>query len=393
VRSHFFRQQTNGVIGLEVDAIGLPAKSRLAYPFECDAPPRDVMADLVPIPLALFSRLERAGLDVDAVLRRAQLPKSRFNVAKPQGTTAEFFALWRAVEETNPDPSLGLQLGIEALTDQENVVALAALHSPTLGEGLHKLARYKRLVCPERITIHVKGGEARLLLEWLFAERNPPTLLTDLAFSGLVNLAQHGTKEPVTPLRVELTRRKSNETMLRRHFRCELRFDAPHDLLVFDEADLALPMVNRNAQLLAVLMPGLELAVTQDNDARTLTDDVRVALSDTICGDRPAIAKVARSLGMSSRTMQRRLEELGTTYQDVLDDVRRRLARRLLENTDLGMGEVAFLLGFEEVNSFSRAFHSWERTTPARWRARTLANRSRRRPAAQMPRRAGRPPP
>ena len=56
------------------------------------------MADLVPIPLALFDRLRRAGLDVDAILRPAKLPRSRFNVPKPQGTTAELFALWRAVE-------------------------------------------------------------------------------------------------------------------------------------------------------------------------------------------------------------------------------------------------------------------------------------------------------
>ena len=67
--------------------------------------------------------------------------------------------------------------------------------------------------------------------------------------------------------------------------------------------------------------------------------------------------------------MQRRLGELGTSYQEALDDVRRRSARRLLANTDLGLGEIAFVLGFEEVNSFMRAFHAWEGTSPARWRA------------------------
>jgi AraC-like DNA-binding protein len=163
--------------------------------------------------------------------------------------------------------------------------------------------------------------------------------------------------------------------MLQRHFGCELRFDAPRDLLVFDETVLALPMVRRNAQLLSVLVPGLEGAIAQDERARTLADDVRAALSDSMSGDRPAIAKVARSLGMSPRTMQRRLGELGTTYQDVLDEVRRRSARRLLANTDLAIGEVAFLLGFEEVNSFVRAFHAWEGTTPVKWRERASAGR------------------
>jgi AraC-like DNA-binding protein len=330
----------------------------------------NAMADLVPIPISLFDGLARAGLDVDAVLRGANLARSRFNVARPQGTTAEFFALWRAVEQQAPDPGLGLRLGVEALTDQENVAALAALHSPTLGEGLQRLARYKRLVCPEKIWLDVQHGEARMRFQWLLADDDPPPLLTDLIFAGVLKLARQGTRTNVKPRRIELTRRRANMAMLRRHFGCEVRFDAPHDVMVFDEASLALPMSRRNAQFLAVLTPGLELAVAEDEAERTLVDDVRLALSETICGDRPAINKVAKSLGMSVRTMQRGLAEHGTTYQAVLDDVRRRLARQLLANTGLATAEVAFLLGFEEVNSFVRAFQTWEGTTPAKWRAR-----------------------
>ena len=106
----------------------------------------------------------------------------------------------------------------------------------------------------------------------------------------LLSLAQRGTGKPVRPRRLELARRRANEAALQRHFRCELRFDAPHDLMVFDAATLSLPFVHRNAQLLAVLLPGLELALAQDDHARTLADDVRTALSATMSGDRPAIA-------------------------------------------------------------------------------------------------------
>jgi AraC-like DNA-binding protein len=364
--------------GFVANGIGVPSKLTLSNDDDCALPNRPAtddprggaMNDLVPIPLTLFERLARAGLDVDAILRRANLPRSRFNVARPEGTTAEFFALWRAVEESNSDPSFGLRLGAEAFTDTENVVVLVALHSDTLGEGLQKLARYKRVVCPEKVSIDVKRGEAQLRFEWLLAKDDPPMLLTDITFAGVVHLAQCGTAKPVKPLRLEFARRPPNEAILRRHFGCELCFEAPYDLMVFDEAILALPMVNRNAQLLGVLVPGLELALPKNDPARTLADDVRETLTGTIYGDRPAVSKVARSLGMSVRTLQRRLGELGTTYQDVLDNVRHRSARRLLASTNLGMGEVAFLLGFEEVNSFMRAFHVWEGTTPARWRAR-----------------------
>jgi AraC-like DNA-binding protein len=333
------------------------------------------MADLIPIPLALFDRLARE-VDVEKVLRSAKLPRSRFRVARPQGSTAEFFALWRAVEENGADADIGLRLAVETLSDYEDLPMLAALHSANLGEGLRKFARYKRLVCPEKIWIDVSEGEARLHFEWVLAEAAAPNLVTDLIFAFVLSMAQRGTQKPIKPKRIELTRRRANETMLRRHFRCEIRFDAPHDLMVFDEAMLALPMVNRDAQLLSVMLPGLELAVAKDGrGGDTLVDDVRSALSETMCGARPAIANVAKSLGMSGRTMQRRLGELGTTYQDLLDDVRQRSARRLLANTDLGMGEIAFVLGFEEVNSFMRAFHAWEGTAPAKWRARASVRR------------------
>jgi AraC-like DNA-binding protein len=331
------------------------------------------MADRVPIPMVLFEHLAQTGLDVELVLRLAKLPRSRFNVARPEGTTAEFFALWRAVEQTAADPGLGLQLGHAALTDEENVASLAALHSNTLGEGLERLARYKRLVCPEKVWLDIAQGEARLRFQWLLANEEPPALLTDLIFAGIVKVAQQGTNTPIKPRRIELTRAPAHEIMLQQHFGCEICFDAPHDVMVFDEAALALPMVKRNAQFLAILLPGLDLALSNNDASRTLVDDVRDALVEAMAGERPAISKIAKSLGMSVRTLQRRLGELGTTHQDLLDEVRHQSARRLLKATSLGIGEVAFLLGFEEVNSFARAFHLWEGVTPAGWRANTAS--------------------
>jgi len=328
-----------------------------------------MMSDLVPIPAQLLDRYARVGLDVDAILARSKIPRSRFSDAAPRVTTAEFFALWQAVGESAPGEDLGLRLGVETLSHQQSIASLAALHSPTLGEGLEKLARYKRLICPEQITIRVTRGEARIRFEWLLAQGHPPAMLIDCIFASIVDLAKRGTGTPLRPRRLEVTRRRAHEAMLRRHFGCEIRFDAPFDAIVLDEKALALPMVTHNAQLLALIVPGLESALEKDGSSRTLADDVRSVLHQGICGERPAVGKVAKRLGMSPRTLQRRLGELGTSYQKLLDDVRRRSARRLLANTDLGAGEVAFLLGFEELNSFTRAFHAWEGTTPTRWRA------------------------
>jgi AraC-like DNA-binding protein len=193
-------------------------------------------------------------------------------------------------------------------------------------------------------------------------------MLVDVTFASILTLARRGTGSLLAPLRVELARRRSEETMLRHHFGCEVRFDAPLDILVLEETALARAFATHNADLLAVMLPGLEAALSESLTSRSMADEVRTVLGRRMCGERPSVEKVAQEMRMSPRTLQRRLEELGTTYQRLLDDVRRGTSRRLLANTDLDAGEVSFLLGFEELNSFTRAFHAWEGVTPARWR-------------------------
>jgi AraC-like DNA-binding protein len=316
----------------------------------------------------MLDRLAALGVDVPVLLRHAGVLASRFQPPKARLTTREFFALWRAIETTAGTRDLGLRLGSEALPHQLDVASLAAVHAPNLGEALKKLARYKRLVCPEELAIEIAEGEARIRFHWLLAEEHLPMFLVEAAFASLVTLARRGTGKPLSPRRIELTRRRADEAMLTRHFGCDVVFDAPIDLLVLEERALAEPFVTRNDDLLAVMLPGLEAAVDEGGAARTLVDDVRMILGRRMHGERPTVEKIAEEMRISSRTLQRRLEAAGTTYQDLLDEVRRQSARRLLANTDLDAGEVAFLLGFEELNSFTRAFQLWEGTTPTRWR-------------------------
>lgn len=331
------------------------------------------MPDLVPIPGVMFDRLAAIGVDVDRILERAKISRALLSPPRGRLTTAEFFGLWDAIEEVAGARDLGLRLGAEALPHKYDISAMAALHSPTLGEALAKLGRYKRLVCPEEVTVEVAKGEARVSFHWTLAEGDPPRLLVDATFASVLSLARRGAQKDITPLRVELARRRADVALLSRHFGCEIRFDAPVDLLVLPEAALGEPFVTHNADLLALLLPGLDAELADQGRRRSIAEEARLALLRRMCGDRPSVEKIAEELRVSPRTLQRRLEEAGTSYQRLLDEVRLQSARRLLSRTDLDAGEVAFLLGFEELNSFTRAFQGWEGTTPARYRARGKA--------------------
>lgn len=89
-----------------------------------------------------------------------------------------------------------------------------------------------------------------------------------------------------------------------------------------------------------------------------------------LAGRRPALGDVARTLGRSTRTLQRQLTDLGVTFQGLLREARRELARHYLAQSSLELTETAYLLGFDDANSFFRAFQSWEGIPPHRWRCR-----------------------
>lgn len=322
--------------------------------------------DTIPMPPRVRERLAALGVSVDKVAARAGIAQASLDGL----TTDDYFAFWRELPRESERPDLGLAIGGETANDAYSIPLTAALQAPTFGDALRTVARYKRLCCPEVIDIEVSGGEARVRCHWLYAREEVPPLLVDGLFASFTALGKRGSGGQVAPIRVELARRTRNAQLLRAHFGCPIVFGAIADRLVFAERALAVPFVTSSAEAFAQIVPRLEAALVARRRTRTLVDDVRLAIARTIsAGMRPSIDEVARRLRISPRTLQRRLGEADTTFQIQLDDVRRVSARRLLAQTELGPPDIAFLLGFTEPNSFARAFRSWERTTPLRWRA------------------------
>jgi AraC-like DNA-binding protein len=325
-------------------------------------------SDTVPVSQTLFARLATLGVDVSRTLAAAGLRARAPGDKRLQLTTRQYFALWEAIAEVSADPAIGLRIGAETSHEQLDIASLSALHSANLGEALKKLARYKRLTCPEDVRVDIRDDEAAVSFRWLLADGFTPNLLTDAMFASTVALAQRGSGRPVRPRRVELTRRVMVEPRLAHHFACDVIFDAPADVLVFDADQLNIPFITHNEDLLKVVLPGLDAGIAALTQERSFAEEVDAVLARGMRGQRPSVEALARELTISPRTLQRRLAETGTSYQERLDQVRQRVARRLLGSTDLGVGEIAWFLGFEEVNSFARAFHHWEGTTPHRWR-------------------------
>lgn len=330
-------------------------------------------ADAIPLPSVLWRRLAALGVDPSEMLCCAGLPKALQFEAKAKVSTRDFFGIWRALEEITRDPLLGIRIATGASPDQLDIASLAAVHSATLGDAIACFGRYKRLVCPEDIRVTRDAEGARVSFHWLCSEQTPPPLLIDACMATVLVLAKHGAGTDLKPDQLELARSQAHRKDLESFFQCPIRFDVPSDALVLPTDALDLRFRTANRDLLDMLMPGLETALAMRAGSMQQEDlpaRVRKALRLQMQGQRPTVDAIARTMVMSSRSLQRRLAESGTTYQTLLDEVRREAAVDLLARTELESGEIAFLLGFEEVNSFIRAFSSWESLSPAQWRQR-----------------------
>jgi AraC-like DNA-binding protein len=312
--------------------------------------------------------LEELGVSAAAVLRRAGLPQGYGKEPRVLLRTEELFALWRAIGEVSTNPAIGLQLGAETRTERFHPIGLAALSSENLGAAVDRLARYKQLTCPEEILQEKDDEEWSIQFRWLLADDVEPPVLNECCFAWVLSIARIGTGARLSPLRVEFMQPRAHAKTIERHFGCPVISGATRNAIVFRASDDQRPFVTRNAELLAMLAPQLEDELKQENGDQNFIERVRIVVQQKLTGRRPTIEDIADLLHVSSRTLQRRLQDEASSFQRVLEEARHQLARHYLNNSVLELNEAAYLLGYNDANSFVRAFRTWEGVPPARWR-------------------------
>ena len=277
-----------------------------------------------------FSKLEEHGVSASAVLRRAGLPQEYAKQPRVLLKTEELFALWRAIGEVSTNPAIGLLLGTEAKTERFHPIGLAALSSENFGAAIDEMARYKQLTCPEEIIQKKDDEEWSIQFRWLLADEVEPQVMIECAFAWVLSIARHGTGTRLSPLRVEFVQTRSNLKAMERHFGCPVVCGCPRNAIVFRAADAERKFVTRNAELLGLLAPQFDKELEEENVDENFVERVRLAIQQKLTGRRPTIEDIADALHISSRTLQRRLQEVGSSFQRVLEEARHQLARRFL---------------------------------------------------------------
>ncbi|MCR8842327.1 AraC family transcriptional regulator [Paenibacillus sp. SC116] len=329
-----------------------------------------MISDRIKFPTGFWTGVQQVGITPHDVARQAGLPLTI--ITESAVNTAQYFKIWQAYSDLVGDTAIAMiKLATAFETGQYPPTVLATYHARDYRDALNRMARYKQLCPPERLQITEEGESCTIELEWMRSGQSGPPVLVGTTLAFLLELGRRGTGQPLTARSVEFSQSMGDVKALEAFFGCPIRMGATSNRLTLHRRDLNRTFISYNQELLEILTPVLDQTLDAQRGS-SISAMVKWILKRGQTGERLYIRTVANELGMSDRTLQRRLTEEGTTFKQLITQARHEQAREYLANPKLDIKEVAFLVGYEDQNSFYRAFRLWEGDSPSNWRAEYL---------------------
>lgn len=277
-------------------------------------------------------------------------------------SAAQFCVAWSEGLRLSRDPALALTLAAAIPPGAFGVVEYLCRAAPTVGEALRQWVRFLNLL-DDAVVVGLVHEDDRWHLRVLVESEAPAPASHELCFAMVCTVVRRSVAGPWRPAAVAFTHRAAAETArYDAFFEVPVAFCAAQTQLAFSQAAMDTPLLGADPGLLAVLTRHAEGLRSEEREP-PLTTEVRRALRAALQSDDAHVDAVARRLGLTARTLQRRLVDEGTTFQALREATRRDLAGRYLDQ-DLSLTEIAYLLGFSEPSAFFRAFKRWTGQTP-----------------------------
>ena len=312
--------------------------------------------------------LHDLGVDPERVLRRARQPLDLFARGPVRVEPEAYHALWLALA-AETEGCLPLRFARVLRIEAFDPALFAAVCSADLHAAVLRIGEFKPLVGPMRLEVDATEDALSLRVVWP-AGLEPPAVLGFSELLFWVALARLCTRHPLRPL--------AFTAPVLPHLRSEYQDYlgvqptlGPDWGVTFTRADAQRPFLTMNEGMWAFFEPGLRERLARLQQDATVSERVKAALLELLPQGSGSADAVARSLAVSRRTLQRRLKDEGQSFQRILSQTRESLARHYLTQSQLPSAEISFLLGYEDPNSFIRAFHTWTGTTPEAHRSAT----------------------
>jgi AraC-like DNA-binding protein len=319
----------------------------------------------------LLLHVAAKGYDSSALLRDQGVDPAVFSDPDARLPHATAARLWPAASRLTNDADLGLHVAQAIRPGAFGVLDYAVRTSENLGAGFETLCRYHRClhdVAEVKLTI---GGGRATLSHRLPVRGGAPRALAEYIVAAWVVTSRQATGVNWTPLRVRFPHAAPENTAEHdRMFGCTVQFGHDCSELVFSRELLDIPLLKADSDLQAILEAQVVAALEKLPKGEATTHAVRRHLAGELSKGQPTLEQIAPHLHTSARTLHRRLEGEGTSFREILTEIRRELAARHLAERRLAIGEIAFMLGFSEPSAFHRAFKRWTGEAPLTYRRR-----------------------
>ena len=323
--------------------------------------------------------LDKHGADAEQLLSRAELSRARLT-EDPGGISvvSQLRFLELAASETN-DPLLGLHVAAELDMRDLGILFYLVAASATVAEALEHLVRYGATT-NEEIRLGIKRHDDRtvLTIHHVLPSDEPRRQHAELIALAFIRALRFLTNRDFVPLRTTFAHSRNwGLREVHRFMRCPVEFMQAAESWVLPQSVMELPIISEDSRLLRILEAHADELLSERHTTVGLLDLVERQLQQLLPSGRIQAAVVAEQLGMSERSFRRRLAEEGSSFGEVLDRLRNRLALRYLEDEQVSIKQTAWLLGYSEAGAFNHAFRRWTGTSPSHVRNRLNSSVSR----------------
>lgn len=310
--------------------------------------------------------LQANGIDPQQVLRQAGLPVDTFAHQRARLSEDQYFKMLAAVDEVGDDPLLPIKLVQSNRLETFSPPILAAYCSADGLSFIYRLAQYKKLIGPVTYQIDQLATQLTVTLTSLSGRRQLPPFFVTGENAFLVEMLSRATGQTVHPAKIVTTFAVSSPAVAG-YFGTE-PVQGRENAITFRMADLRRPFASHNLSLLEYLEPELKSRLAELDVDDSYSQRMRACLVELLPRGLASANDAAQQLGISKRTLQRKLKQEGTSFQQQLNATREMLAKNYLLNTQESVDEIAYLLAYQETNSFLRAFQAWTGQTVQQFR-------------------------
>lgn len=323
--------------------------------------------------LGIVQALEMGGVDCLSLFAELGLDYAALNDPDARFPQDGMTRLWERAVELSGNPAIGLNMAKVVRPASFHVVGYALMSSRTLKEGFARLVRYQRIIGEGADLSFRPLEQGYALILAIHGDRLAPARQSaEASLAYALAFCRWMTGKAIRPLRVSFQGAPPVDLEpYQQVFQAPIQFNAAHYALLFERADMEAPLPTANASLAQLHDRFAGEYLARFSESR-VTHQARQVLCRLLPQGEPKRDAVAQALYLSQRTLQRRLQEEGTSFQQLLDDTRRELAVQYLAQPNLTLLETAYLLGFADPSNFFRAFRRWFGETPGEYRTRHL---------------------